>query len=367
MNRPARTGPRVAALPTLLTAGALLLAGCTAAPAPGDQPVDRSGNAEPEPAQPGNDTHNDTGTEMPGNEATYPVTVDNCGTDVTVNEPPERIVTIKSTTFELVLALGLADSVVGHAFLDGPVPPELADAAAGVPELAERDPSTEAVLATDPDLIFAGWESTFTDEGLGSRGALHELDIATYVSPPACQGEGYMPDPLTFEHIADQIHQAGEIFGVPEAAAGLVAEQESQLEQVQTSEAGLSALWYSSGSDTPFVGAGIGAPQLLMETAGLENIAGDVDDTWVSMSWEAVADAEPDVIVLVDSDWNTAEHKISVMADVPAMAALPAVAEGRYLVLDFPATEAGIRSAAAAADLAEQVAAVESEWGSELP
>lgn len=326
-----------------LTLAALILGGCSTAaptgPATGPQ-------SAPEAADDGAAGH-------------YPVTVDNCGTEVTLTHSPERIVTIKSTTFELVLALGMGEAVVGHAFLDGPVPPELTDAAAQVPELAERDPSTEVVLAADPDLIFAGWESTFTDEGLGSRESLHELGIATYVSPPACQGEDYMPDPLTFADIADQIHQAGELFGVPEAAEQLVTEQQARLDQVKASEAGLSALWYSSGSDTPFVGAGIGAPQLLMETVGLQNIAGGIEDSWASMSWEAVADAEPDVIVLVDSDWNTAEHKISVMADVPAMAALPAVQEGRYVVLDFPATEAGVRSAPAAADLAEQVAALE--------
>ncbi len=333
--------PRRAHLP-ILAASAVVLAACTNTPAP-------SQSDPPEHA----------GTEAPA--SAYPVTVDNCGTEVTVADQPQRVVTIKSTTFELLLALGVGEHVVGHAFLDGPVPPDFAGDAAQVPELAERDPSIEVVLSTEPDLIFAGWESTFTDEGLGSRQSLHDLGIATYVSPPACQGEGYMPDPLTFEHIADQITEAGEIFGAPEQAANLVADQAALLDQVRRSERELTALWYSSGSDTPFVGAGIGAPQLLMQTVGLTNIAGDIDDTWVSMSWEAVADAEPDVIVLVDSDWNTAEHKISVLESVPAMAMLPAVTEQRYLVLDFAATEAGVRSAAAAVELGEQLAVLEEQ------
>src|SRR5699024_5905400 len=108
----------------------------------------------------------------------------------------------------LVLALGRGEALVGHAYPDGPVSAELAQAAADVPELSEREPSTEVVLATEPDLIYAGWESTFTDDGLGSRESLHDVGIATYVSPPACQGEGYMPDPLTFDDIAHQIAEA---------------------------------------------------------------------------------------------------------------------------------------------------------------
>ncbi|MDN5573445.1 MAG: hypothetical protein L0G19_05930, partial [Micrococcales bacterium] len=41
--------------------------------------------------------------------AGYPVTVDNCGTEVTFDQAPERVVTIKSTSTELLLALGLED------------------------------------------------------------------------------------------------------------------------------------------------------------------------------------------------------------------------------------------------------------------
>ena len=297
------------------------------------------------------------GQDVPADH--YPVHLDNCGTEISLDRPPERIVTIKSSTTELVLALGLGDRLAGTAFSDGPLPEDLAEAAADVPELAESDPSTEVVLATEPDLVFAGWESTFTDEGIGSRDSLAELGIATYVAPSACQGPGYQPDPLTFDGLFDHIAEAGDLLGAPDRAQELIETQQEQLAEITASEAGLSALWYSSGSDTPFIGGGIGAPHLLLETIGLTNIAADIDDTWASLSWEAVADAEPDVIVLVDSDWNTAEHKISVLESVPAMAALPAVAEGRYLVIPFPASEAGVRSVPAAADLADQLADVE--------
>ena len=75
--------------------------------------------------------------------------------------------------------------------------------------------------------------------------------------------------------------------------------------------AGLTALWYSSGDDTPYVGAGIGAPQMIMEAAGLDNVAADVEDTWTSMGWEAIVAADPDVIVLVDAAWNTARDSVS--------------------------------------------------------
>ena len=44
----------------------------------------------------------------------------NCGYVVEIGTPPSRIVTIKSTATDLLLALGLGDRIVGQAFQDGP-------------------------------------------------------------------------------------------------------------------------------------------------------------------------------------------------------------------------------------------------------
>ncbi|ACQ80827.1 periplasmic binding protein [Beutenbergia cavernae DSM 12333] len=286
-------------------------------------------------------------------------TADNCGTDVAVDAAPQRIVTIKSSTTELVLALGAGDRIVGTAYPDGPVPDEYADVMADVPVLSDRVPSHEAVLELEPDLVYAGWESNLAADGAGERSSFSSLGITTFVSPSACQEPGYQPDPLTFDDVFAEIEQVGALLGEPDAAADLVEEQRAALSDVTPSDAGLSAVWYSSGSDTPFVGAGIGAPQMVMDAAGLENIAADVHDTWTSLSWEAVADAEPDVIVLVDSEWNTAENKIEVLESNPVTAALPAVQDARYVVVPFAATEAGVRSVDAARTIADQLADLE--------
>lgn len=288
----------------------------------------------------------------PGAAATagYPLTIENCGTTVVVDAPPERVLTVKSSTVDLMAALGVADRVVGAAFLDGPLP-----SGVDVPVVSDRAPGPEAVLDAAPDLVFAGWESVFSADGAGERATLADLGVLTYVAPAACKGE-HMPDPLTFETVFDHVREAGDLFGVPEAAAELVDRQRAALDAVPVDDRGLTALWYSSGSDVPYVGAGIGAPQMLLDAVGLENIAGDVHDTWTSFSWEEVAAADPDVVVLVDSAWNTAEQKIAVLEGNPAVSRLDAVREGRYLVVPFAATEAGVRNVDAAASLADQLA-----------
>jgi iron complex transport system substrate-binding protein len=290
---------------------------------------------------------------------TETVSVDNCGFDLVVATPPERIVTIKSTSTEMLLALGLGDKIIGTGFPDGPVPEEWAIAAADIPTISDFAPSQEAVLDLEPDFVFGGWESNFTAEAAGERATLDSLGIGSYVSPAACKEDGYKPDPLTFDLVFDEILEAGTIFGADDAAAELVATQSEQLESITPDDRGLSALWYSSGTDTPYVGAGIGAPQMMLDQLGVTNIAANVHDTWSSLSWEAVVDADPDVIVLVDASWNTAESKIALLEGNPATAGLTAVTNGSYLRIPFAAGEAGVRNVEATADLAAQLTALE--------
>lgn len=319
-------------------ASALLLAGCAAsAPSPAAGP-----------------------TESPSASASvYPLTIDNCGTEVTFDSAPERVLTIKSTSTEMLLALGLGDRIVASSFSDGPVSEQWADAAADVPVISDSVPGQEAVLEQNPDLVYAGWESNFSAEGAGDRAALSTLGLNTFVSPAACQEEGYQPNPLTFDDIFDEITQVGQIFDATDAAAALVADQRAALKAVEPAKGDLTALWYSSGSDTPFVGAGSGAPQIMMDAAGLTNIAADIDETWSSLSWEVVIEANPDVIVLVDSAWGSTEKKIGVLEANPVTAQLDAVKNKRYLIVPFPASEAGVRNVETVQSLVDQVKALD--------
>ena len=313
----------------LLLVPALLLAGCAASPAVSQTPP------------PSDDP------------AAFPLTIDNCGTEVTFDAAPQRVVTIKSTSTEMMLALGLGDRIVGTAFQDGPVPDAWADAAAGIPSLAPKMPNEETVLEAEPDLVYAGWESAFTPDAAGARDELAALGVASYVQPAACQS-AEQPTKLDFDEVFREIEEAGVVFGVADRAAELVAEQRAELDGIEKASGSPTALWWSSGTDTPYVGAGIGAPQLLLETAGFANIVGDVASTWSPLGWEAIIAADPDVIVLVDSDWNSAQHKMDYLAGNPATAAMAAVQQQRYIVVPFAASEAGVRSVEAAASIADQ-------------
>ena len=287
-------------------------------------------------------------------QTTYPLTIDNCGFAVTLPAAPQRVVTIKSTATEMLLALGLSDRIVGVGFQDGPAPEPWTAAATALPVLSDKLPSQEVVLEAEPDFVYGGWESNFAADGAGERPTLAELGVAGYVAPAACRS--IKPAKLSFDDVFAEITEMGAIFDAAPAAEALVAEQRAALAAVAPDARGLTALWYSSGTKTPYVGAGSGAPQMMLESLGLENIMAGVDEGWVSASWEAVVDANPDVIVLVDAAWNSAEQKKKLLAENPITSRLDAVINRRYLTVPFPASEAGVRNVGATADMAAQLA-----------
>jgi len=293
-----------------------------------------------------------------GSAVAFPLSLDNCGFPVEIAAPPERVVAIKSTAVETLLALGLGDRMVGRAFEDGPLLDGWQAPAAAVPVLSDKLPASEVVLEAEPDFIYGGWESNFVADGAGERSVLAGLGIATYVAPAACKTAPYKPTHLTFDDIFAAISEVGRIFGVEERAAALVAEQRALLATLPTPEKRRTALWYSSGTKEPYVGAGDGGPQMMMTALGLDNVFAGIDDTWTSVSWEAVAAADPDVIILVDAAWNPVAQKLAMLAADPLLSKLDAVRNQRYLTLPFPAAEPGVRSVPATLDLAAQLAAL---------
>lgn len=292
---------------------------------------------------------------LPAKAATvYPHLIDNCGVVISLDGPPHRVVTIKSTATELLLSLGLGETIVGVGFQDGPLPDHLA---ADLPILSDKLPSQEVVLEAEPDFVYGGWESNFAADGAGERATLAQLGIATYVAPAACRS--VPPPKLTFERLFAEFAEMGAIFDVIDAANSLIDQQSALLASIAPDDRGLTALWYSSGTKTPYVGAGANAPAMIMEALGLENLYADIEEGWISASWEAIVAANPDVIILVDAAWNSAEQKKVLLAENPITSQLDAVIHQRYLVIPFPASEAGVRNVPATADMAAQLAGLD--------
>ncbi len=287
-----------------------------------------------------------------------PVTIESCGVSHTFENPPSRAITLNQQATEVMLALGLQDSMVGTAYMDDAIPEQWKAAYDTVPVLAEKYPAAEVVLAKEPDFLFAGFGSAFSEDNLGEATKWHDLGVGTYLVDASCKEKHPKDVPLTVEPIFHDIETVGKLFAVEDRAKDLVGTLKARLDAVTAAPAGegQSAFIYDSGTDTPFSIGCCGGPALLSQLTGLDSISSDVPGTWVDLSWERVVAADPDVILLIEADWSTAADKRAYMEADPVLSELRAVKEGRFVTVPFSETLLGMRFADGVENLNDQLA-----------
>lgn len=289
----------------------------------------------------------------------FPVTIENCGLAITYDAAPQRAVTMNQAATEIMLALGLETHMAGTAYMDDEILPDLADAYAGVPVLADEYPSQEVLFNAEPDFVYGVYNSAFGDEAAGPRPELLDLGIDSYLSEVACADESLRPEKATFEVVFDEIRDIGAIFGVADRAEALVAGMQAQLDAVlaTVNEADegepVTIFWYDSGNDEPFVGACCGTPNMIIEAVGAENVFADAEGNWATVSWEEVIARDPQTIVIIEAGWSPAQDKIDLLQNNPAYASITGVQEGRFIVIPFSAATLGVRNVDAVSALAE--------------
>ncbi|MDH6280656.1 iron complex transport system substrate-binding protein [Prescottella agglutinans] len=288
---------------------------------------------------------------------TASISLQNCGRTVTLNGPAERGVTLNQGATESALSIGAQDRMVGTAYLDDAVAPQWQAAYAQVPALDEKAyPSREALLETKPDLVLASYSSAFGDKGVGAQESFDELGIATYVSPFGCKDKSKRP-PVAWDSIATEITDYGTLFGHEAEAQSEVARMRETLAGVEAAAPakGKTVFWYDSKTTTPYVGGNAGGPQLIIDAVGGTNIFTDINGAWADGSWETVLKANPDVIVLADASWDTAEAKKEYLRGDPALKDLKAVRDNAFVVVPFSATTPGPRLIEGATLVSEQL------------
>ncbi|MCG7521535.1 ABC transporter substrate-binding protein [Ruegeria sp. Ofav3-42] len=287
-----------------------------------------------------------------------PVTVQSCGTEFTFEKAPARAITLNQQATEVMLALGLQESMVGTAYLDDEIPAQWQEAFVSVPVLAEKYPAAEVVLSNEPDFLFAGFGSAFSEDNLGAAQKWHDLGIGTYLVDASC-GEAHPKNvPLTIEPILNDIKAIGKVFDVNDRAEKLISETKARIDAVQADPAGAgrSAFIYDSGDETPYSIGCCSGPALVAKTAGLNSISADVEGTWVDLAWERVVEADPDVILLIEAGWSSAADKRAYMENDPVLSELTAVREGRFVTVPFSETLLGMRFADGVENLNAQLA-----------
>lgn len=287
----------------------------------------------------------------------YPVKVEACGFVSTIEAAPDRAVTMNQGATEIMLALGLESHLAGTAYLDDAVPKKWQSAYESVKVLSDEYPDHETLLASNPDFIFASFESAFGDEAAGPQDELAELGIGSMVSLFGC-GEYAPSADASFNSVWDEIEIVAKAFGVEDRAEALEDQQSKLLDELGETKPGegRNVFWFDSGDKTAFAGAGQGGPQLILDAVGAENLFADLKGGWADVSWEKVIAADPDVIVLADASWSTAADKIAFLKKDSVLKKLQAVKNEAFVALPFSETTPGVRLADGAVAVGEQLA-----------
>jgi iron complex transport system substrate-binding protein len=92
---------------------------------------------------------------------------------------------------------------------------------------------------------------------------------------------------------------------------------------------------------------------MIMAAVGATNIFTDAAGNWATVNWETVVERSPQVIVVIDADWDPAQQKIDLLQADPAYASIEAVQRDRFVILPFSTTTLGVRNVTAVIDLAK--------------
>jgi iron complex transport system substrate-binding protein len=245
-----------------------------------------------------------------------------------------RLVSLLPSATEIVYALGLGEDLVGVTFeCDEPAAARTEktvvvggrDTSGMTPGEIDRYVRSQLAAGADlytlharaladlrPDLILT--------QDLCRVCALPSGEVGAALDFLGCQADVLSLDPHTLGDVLDSILTVGERAGVPWRAAELVGSLRARLDRLAARVAGLArpAVAVIEWTDPPFT-AGHWIPDLV-SAAGGDPVAADPGARSRPASWESIAAAEPDVVIVAPCGYHlagAAEQARTVAAVLP--------------------------------------------------
>jgi iron complex transport system substrate-binding protein len=294
-------------------------------------------------------------------DGTFPVTVTNCGSKLTFTKPPTRAVSNDINTTESMLALGLESHMVGDFGVnsDGPngkaVPQQYQAAFQQVPTISPSYFTLEPLVGLRPDFLFAGWNyglhtgTDLTPDGLAKYG------IKTLALTESCAHVQSGTSSVSIDDTYQDLTNLGQIFGVRTKAQQLIDSMKAEVSAAQAKTAGqapLRVFVYDSGQPAPFTADGLAMPDALIQLGGGTNVFADLKQSWTSVSWEQVAAADPQCVIINDYGTPSADQKQQFLETSPITKNLTAVKNHCFLTLSYDQLTPGPRNAEAVTAIA---------------
>ncbi|SFE32974.1 ABC transporter substrate-binding protein [Alteribacillus iranensis] len=220
-------------------------------------------------------------------ENAFPLEVtDAAGNEITIEEKPDRIVSVVPSNTEIAFALGLEEEIVGVTDFDN-YPEEAAEKTS----VGGLDFDMETVLSLQPDLVLAR-ESSSPGGSNEAFSQLEDAGIDVFIVNSA----------ESFEETYDSIELIGEAVGEEDAATQLVNDMEAGVAEIKDTAENIpeevrKKVWVEiqPAPDLYTTGKGTFMHEML-EIIHAENVA-ETEEGWVPFSEEEVVSLQPEIII----------------------------------------------------------------------
>ncbi len=280
-------------------------------------------------------------TALAGGASAQEIAVDNCGKPLVFETAPERIVVHDMNMTDMAFALGLQDKIVGLTGITGwyKTSPEFDTLRGDIPELAPKYPTVENLVAVEPDMFFAGWYYGMKPGGDVTPDTLEPFGIKTLILSESCVHLDKDRPEASMNLLFDDVLRLGQVMQVEDKAKELVDGWKEELTEIETRTADLPkprVFLLDGPADAPFTAGKFAIPDAMISAAGGENVTHDMDTSWGRTSWETVAAANPEFLVLLDyQTGNGAEDTFKFLQDHPVMSQTDAVKNARWIGLRY--------------------------------
>jgi iron complex transport system substrate-binding protein len=257
-------------------------------------------------------------------ESVFPLTIDNCGEQVTLDQRPEAIFTSGTTPVNLLVGVGAADAIVGRSGEFGQELVEgVGEAVDDVPVVTPDRPTAEVVIGSGADLMFS--------DPPNLEGLRPQLEAAGVRVLSTCNHD-------TFEEVWSSVELLGRMMGTEDRASTLVAGLEERLGEVAASRLGgdSSAAVVSVFQNTLYADGNATLKHSMLEVLGLRNVFADQDQETFEVNVETLIDADPEVIVLAyGSDGETFQDARQILSGTPGAGQITAVRSNAIVGIPF--------------------------------
>lgn len=284
----------------------------------------------------------DAGGQEAATGGDFPVTVENCGREVTVDRRPEHVYVIGGEAGTLVHAAGGANQVGTYSPLVGEPLGETEKAfvnAESTPIGSSKDISREVIIGAAPDLVVTYGLNEFAPEDLESAG------IAVMIVSGYCGGFGpglsEVEDPIGT--IYKDIENLGRLLGTREEASRSVTALRDRVDAVR--EKAKQSPPPSGSTAAVFVPSPDGALGAYGNNSmihqqitylGLSNVFADTDERLFDVNNEALIEAAPERLIALHEPGDIDEQAVrQSLASRQEIAGLPAIVNGDVMVLNF--------------------------------